>query len=285
MNSTNINKIEINNIPKEELFQDLILELKLRNYSNKTIKSYVYHNYNFLIWFKQLPIKVKKMDIENYLKCIVINKNINGAHFNIIKNSLKFYYEQIRNKKFKVRHKSAKIQNKVIFVLSKEEVAKLIDNTNNLKHKLLIKLLYSSGLRISECIKIKHTDLDLLNKIGILRKGKGNKDRLFKLTSSVVNHISNLKSNSIYLFYSNHNKNKHISVRTAQEIITNAKSKAKINKDVYPHLLRHSFATHLIETEVPITDVQKLLGHQSIRTTQNYTKSSRVMFNKIPELI
>lgn len=88
---------------KDELFLDLILELKLRNYSPKTSKSYVYHNYNFIKWCKKLPTQIKKSDISDYFKYLILDKKVNSANFNIIKNSLKFYYEQIRNKKFKIK--------------------------------------------------------------------------------------------------------------------------------------------------------------------------------------
>lgn len=276
----------------EELFNDMVIELKLRNYSEKTISTYLFHNIKFLKYIKKFPTQIQYTDIKKYLEYIILNKKLSPATYNLAKNSLKFYYKEIRNKRFNLKAPTAKIQKKVQFVLSVEEIKKMIGVTTNFKHKLLIKILYSSGLRVGECIKLKFFELDLENKYGIIKSGKGNKDRLFVLTDSVCQDIKKLKENMIlnninsnYLFYNFYDNSKHITIRTAEIIIKKSAKFAKINKRVYCHLLRACFATHLFENNVNINTLQKLLGHSRIDTTQNYIRSSKNIFNNLPNLI
>ncbi len=257
------------------VLQNLIADLRLRNYSNRTIESYVYHNNKFLEFIDKSPKNVSKEDIKEYLNYLATNKGIEPATFNIILNSLKYYYEEVLKKRFKVDFRRAKLSKQLPTVISREEIKSMIDCTSNIKHKLLIVMLYSSGLRVSECLCIKVDQLCLDRKIGIIRKGKGRKDRYIKLSEfgvELINlHIKNRKDSNAYLFNDHQG---HLSVRSAQMIVKQAAKKAGIKTRVFCHALRSSFATHLIEDKVPITTVQKLLGHESIKTTIGYLNTS-----------
>jgi len=247
----------------------------LRNMSKASIKTYMFHNIKFLEFMKKTPKNIKKQDIKDYLLYLAADKEVKPTTFNIILNSLKFFYEDVMQRRFKVDFQRANLDKHIPIVLSKEEILRMIDATTNLKHRLFIEVLYSSGLRVSECLSLKIEHLDLENKHGIVRKGKGKKDRYFILSELAVKDIERFlkmrKDKNPFLF---NDKKGHLCVRSAQQIIKNAAKKASINKRVFCHALRSSFATHLIENGVDIHKVQQLLGHKRISTTTMYIKTS-----------
>jgi len=150
-------------------------------------------------------------------------------------------------------------------------VKRLIDVVKNKKHKLIIKLLYSSGLRLSELINLKVGDIELEEKIGWVRSGKGKKDRLFIISDKIVDDLKGQmkrKDGAQFLF---EGWDGAMSARGIQKIVSITAKKAEINKPVHVHTLRHSFATHLLESGEDIRKIQELLGHASLNTTQLYT--------------
>jgi len=141
----------------------------------------------------------------------------------------------------------------------------------------LLELLYGSGLRVGEAIRIKIKDVDLINRIAFVRNGKGGKDRMVRLSEMFVNdfniyyqYVNNFENN--YLFESQQRIGMHISIRTAQKILEYGLKKANITKKAHLHTLRTSFATHLIQNNVDVSYVQKLLGHSRLETTQRYIR-------------
>ncbi len=156
-------------------------------------------------------------------------------------------------------------------ILTKEEIKALLDVTPNPKHQLLISFLYATGVRVAELIKIKLLDFDFARKLLLVRQGKGNKDRYTLLPEKIILEINaflqSRQTKSEYLFAT---PTSHITVRTVQAILKQAKIKAKIMKPVTPHVLRHSFATHLMEANVKTEYIQQLLGHKDLRTTRIY---------------
>jgi len=261
-------EIELNKMKILELMER---ELLRRNYSLKTIKTYNYCLIKFLNFLNKDIKKITKNDIKNYLDAL-IRKKVSGNTINVNLNSIKFLFEEILNKKLTLKIKYSKTPKKLPEFLTQNEIIRLIDNIENNKHKIMIKLLYSSGLRVSELLNLRIKDFDFENKYGWVRKGKGNKDRIFVIADSLKNDLlnyindQNLNQDS-FLFMS---YNGMMSVRTIQEIVKKASKKAKINKRVHPHTLRHSYATHLIENGYDITSVQALLGHNSLETTMIY---------------
>jgi len=264
------------------VLRNLIADLRLRNYSKRTIDSYVYHNNKFLEFVDKSPKEVSKEDIKQYLSYLAINKEVEPATFNLILSSIKFYYEEVLKKRFKLDFKRAKLDKHLPTVIAREEMKQMIEATSNLKHKLVIIILYSSGLRVSEALSLKINNLYLENKRGIIRKGKGKKDRYFVLSEIAVDYIRKFlktrKDNIPYLFIDHQG---HLSVRSAQVIVKKSAKKAGIKKRVFCHALRSSFATHLIEDKVPITTVQKLLGHKNIKTTLGYINTSSQFLDNV----
>ncbi len=187
--------------------------------------------------------------------------------------AIRFFLEDVLTKKMKLNIRYNRRPKKLPVVLSKEEVKKLFEVIQNPTHKLMIELMYSSGLRVSELINLKLEDLELERGFGWVHGGKGNKDRLFIIAESLRNkirkHTGKKKLNEYkYLFMSN--RGTRYNIRSLQQIIKKAGKKAKIDKKISCHTLRHSFATHLIENGYDVSNVQCLLGHKSPETTMVY---------------
>jgi integrase/recombinase XerD len=262
--------------------KELEIELKLRNLSPNTIKFYLTYNKKFLDYIKKEPEQITQQDIKEYLS-FLFSKNLKASSINLILSSLKFFYAEILKKKIFTDIKPPKIEKKLPTVLTKEEVKRLIEATKNKKHRLLIEFLYSSGLRASEAVSFKVPDLDLNEKMGIVKLGKGKKDRNIILSESFIKHLKEYlenKQESEYLFPSK-NKENHLTVRMAQRIVNDSAKRAEIKKRVFCHALRSSFATHLLESGTDIRYIQTLLGHSSIATTERYTKVSTEQLKKI----
>lgn len=242
-----------------------------RGLSHKTIKTYRQCVKKFFMQCPKDPKEIKKQDIKDYLDKM-IEKGSCGNTINVNLNALKFLYGQILNKRLMLRIKFSKTPKTKPVFLSKEEVLRLIDAIKNPKHRLMVKLIYSAGLRVNELVSLKPEHFDFKNNYGWVRKGKGNKDRMFMIAESLkkelAEHIAKYCSNdSVYLFRGN---NGHITTATMRAIVKKAAKAAGIKKSVHPHTLRHSFSTHLIENGCDVASVQSLLGHASAETTMTY---------------
>jgi integrase/recombinase XerD len=253
---------------------DLRTELKLRGFSLNTEKTYLYHNQKFLEFTKKEPKDIAEPDIKLYLAHLLSDEKEKSS-VALVRSALLFYYNEILHKGI-VSIKTPKIPKKLPITLSKEEIKRLIEAATHEKSKLLIKLLYASGLRISEALKLKVEDLEPAQKIGWVRGGKGGKDRMIILSQQVLEELGRfLKTRSIsggYIFLGKNGK--PMTARNAQKIVSNAAQVAGITKEVTPHKLRHSFATHLREAGQDLRVIQELLGHSSIQTTEIYTHVS-----------
>ncbi len=244
-----------------------------RKYSYKTIKVYCYCLKKFLLTCRTTdPRKIKKIDIQRYLDKFV-ERNAPGNTINVHLNAIKFLYEEVLRKRLTINIKYSKTPRKLPEILTKEEMLLLFSKLSKKRNKLMIMLMYSAGLRVNELVHLKMKDLQLDKNYGWVRNGKGGKDRLFIIAQSIKKDLLGwIKENNLlendWLFKGRGKK--HITTRTIQEIIKNLRKKAKISKNVHPHTLRHSFATHLIENNYAITEIQPLLGHSSPNTTMVY---------------
>lgn len=255
-------------------------ELKLRGFSERTVKSYLFYNNKFLAFINKQPEAVTEDDIRAYLAHLMGDKKKNAATVALVRAALKFFYDGLLRKNI-VTLKTPKIQKKLPTVLSREEVKRLLESTSNSKSRLILMTLYSSGLRVSECCGLKVNDLELEQKIGWVRNGKGGKDRLFILPEGIIEGLrSFIGSKSTEHLFTNKAGNA-LSARNIQKIVANAAKRAGINKSVSPHTLRHSFATHLLESGESIRKIQELLGHSNLQTTQIYTKVSTEELRKV----
>ncbi len=268
-----------------EPLKKLETELKIRGFTQKTIEAYLFHNSQFLTFINKKPDDIGEEDIKTYLGHLISDKQLKPASVNLALCSLRFFYSKILEKDIFGRIEAPKSEKKIPTVLSKEEVTKMIDASENIRHRLLLKLLYSSGLRVSEAVSLKKEEIDEKEKMGMVRSGKGRKDRHFILSESFLEEyrrylkkLARKNISSPYLFAT---KIGHITTKMAQKAVKEAALRAGITKRVFPHALRSSFATHLLENGTDIRIIQELLGHSNLATTQRYTKVSREQLKKV----
>ncbi len=247
----------------------LIDEMKLRNFSDKTMKTYLYYNDLFLKFIDKSPREVSGKDIKSYLLSLIQRKK-SSSTVNLVHNALVFYYGKILRKNV-AEIPFQKREKKNPGLATKKNIEDMLKVTKNKKHHLMISLLYASGVRVSELVNIKVEHIDFENRLLLVKQGKGNKDRVTLLSNLVIFQIKEYLKlrpyGSNYLFASSKG---HISPRTVEEVIKIARRKAGIKTNITPHSLRHSFATHHIESGTRTEFIQKMLGHKDIRTTQIY---------------
>ena len=265
-------------------------ELRIRNYSPKTIKSYLYYNSELLRFANnKTPLEIKQKDIKDYLDFLLSNGR-SYATLNLAINALKLYYSKVLNRKFfrGINQIKRPMKNKILpVVLSKKDVLSMIESAKSIKHKLVIQILYTSGLRVSELVKLKIDDIDCVRKQISVIQGKGNKDRITLLSKTTIDNISRYLAEyqPLKYLFETYEHGKSMSTRSMQKIVSEVAKKSGIKKRISPHTLRHSFATHLLEQGTSIRYIQALLGHSDIRTTQIYTRVSKSNLDNIPDLI
>ena len=252
-------------------------ELKLRGFSPLTVRNYSFFVEKFLQKCNKNSDEVNEDDVRAFLADMFDTKSKNTIM--LAAASLKFYFKEVLKKDF-VNVPVPKKDRKLPEVLNREEVRNLIDSADNLKSRLIISLLYSSGLRVSEIVNLKVNDMNLKERSGWVRRGKGGKDRLFMLSESLAEEIGDYlgrKDNWKNVF----SKEKPLTTRNIQKIIKGTRERAGITKKVTPHTLRHSFATHLLENGTDIRVIQAMLGHASLSTTQVYTHISSDQLKRV----
>ena len=257
--------------------EKLKTELKLRGFSPLTVRNYSFFVEKFLKQTNKPAQKLDQDDVKLYLGTLFEDKSKNTIM--LAAAAIKFFFQEILGKeigKIRIPKKDKKLPE----VLTKEEVKSLLESSETKKSKLIMSLLYSSGLRVSEVVNLQPHDINFSEGTGWVRKGKGSKDRMFILSPSLCNQIKDYlkkREDQSYVF----SREKPLTTRNVQKIVKLAREKAKINKKVTPHTLRHSFATHLLESGNDIRKIQILLGHASISTTQLYTHISSEELKKI----
>jgi site-specific recombinase XerD len=256
--------------------EKLRTELKLRGFSPLTARNYSFFAEKFMLKTNKSADKVTQDDAKAYLSELFDSKSKNTIM--LAAASLKFFFKEILNKDFD-SVKMPKKDSRLPEVLTKEEVKKIIESADNEKSRLIISLLYSTGLRVSELVNLKVEDINFTDKSGWVRKGKGSKDRLFVLSENLAKELREyLKDkNQKYIF----SKDEPLTTRNIQKIIKGTKTRAGIAKKATPHTLRHSFATHLLEQGTDIRMIQTLLGHSSLSTTSLYTHISTEQIKKV----
>jgi site-specific recombinase XerD len=254
---------------------EMVELLKLKGYSENTIKTYQNEFAQFLIALKNNPVEgCDAQKVRSYM--LYCHKHLklteNTLHSRL--NALKFYFEQVlhRDKLFFKEIPRPKKHSILPKTIHQGDIKKIFGVTGNLKHNTMLKLCYGMGLRLSEIINLKITDIDSKNMQVFIEKGKGKKDRYVNLPQSILEQLR--------MYYKEYRPKKHLfegqnceqySARSVQKVFKNALQKAGVNKQVGIHSLRHSYATHLLEQGTDIRFIQELLGHNNIKTTLIYT--------------
>lgn len=258
--------------PSKNPILQLKQEMKLRRFSDKTVKTYLYYITEILNHTSKNPKTINTQDLRNYLEKLA-NSGKSSSTLNTAYSALKFYFEKILRRKFFITIPRAKKSKTLPEVFSKNEIKKILATIQNVKHKLTLALMYSSGLRVSEVTNVRVGDLDFENNILKVKLAKGAKGRITILSKKIVcvlkKYVKNKEAEN-YVFESV--RGGKLSERSVQKIFTQALKKSKIKKEASCHSLRHSFATHLLESGTDIRYIQELLGHKRLETTQIYTK-------------
>ena len=286
--------VKTNNLPESEKEVRPVIEkgslpagylekLEQMRYGKNTVKTYKNCILQFTGYFGIREIdKLTKDEINQYILHLIKTRNVSSSYQNQMINAIKFYYEKVLgNKKEYYFIDRPKRERKLPEVLSKQEIEKMIKTTKNIKHKSLISVMYSCGLRRSEAINLKATDIESDRMLIKIRDGKGKKDRYVPLSARVLNLLRNYYSEmkpENWLFPGE--KGMQYSESSVLNIVKDAARRAGINRRVYPHILRHSFATHHLEQGTDLRYIQIWLGHSSTKTTEIYTHVSQNDYNK-----
>lgn len=259
----------------ETILKTLQNRLKLQRYANNTIKSYCGYAQVFLEQMEkynrldEIPIS----EIELFINTKVTQENISVSYQRSLVGAIKKVFELVENQKIELNYLYPKRKvNKLPTFFSQEEVRNLLNATENLKHKAILTIIYSCGLRLSELINLKIADIKSESNLLLIRQSKGNKDRIVALPDKLL-----LLLRGYYKVYQPKDflfegaKGDQYSERSVQLILKNAMSKAGVLSKGSVHTLRHSYATHLIKSGIDVRVVQELLGHNDIRTTMIYT--------------
>jgi site-specific recombinase XerD len=263
--------------------EKLEYELRSRKYSPRTIETYIYYNRALCRWIQKIPEKITAEDIRNYLAYREKTLNLSSSSLNLALSAIKFFYRHIIKQDTACDQRRPHQDRHLPKVLSKKDIGAILANEDNLKHRLLLMIAYSSGLRVSEVVQLKWKDIDIPRKIITVRSGKGRKDRCTILADSVIGTLKRyhlINDNSAWIF-SGAKPGTPLSIRSAQRIFENALKRTGVTIDASIHTLRHAFATHLLENGTDIRYIQELLGHSSIKTTSRYTHVARCGILKI----
>jgi integrase/recombinase XerD len=256
-----------------------------RRYSDSTIKTYTEALKSFLIFYNEKPVaEITNDDVIRYNNEYILNNNLSASYQNQIVNAIKLFFTTVQETKIELdkihRPKRAKL---LPNVLSKEEVKLILNAHSNIKHKTMLSLIYACGLRRSELLHLKPADIDSKRGIVIIRQGKGKKDRIAPLSDKILVMLRDYYGTykpSTWLF-EGQNSGESYSEYSLQSVLKQALNKVGITKPVTLHWLRHSFATHLLESGTDLRYIQELLGHNSSKTTEIYTHVSTKSIQQI----
>ena len=274
---------KVNDVNKSAL-NALREKLILKGYSKNTQRTYYYEFAQFLYTLGDNDAKeIDEEKIRSYFLYCAEELQMKESQINSRYNAIKFYYEQVLGRdRFFIDLPRPKMPSQLPKYISTRDIKKLFEAVSNPKHLLMLKLCYGMGLRVSEIVNLKVSDIDSGNMQVLLEQAKGKKDRYVNLPESILDDLRS--------YYKEYRPKKYLfegqgggkySIRSAQSVFKSAMSKAKINKDVGIHGLRHSFATHLLENGTDISYIQSLLGHSSLKTTLGYTKAAQMNVKKV----
>ena len=263
---------------QKKILNNFYLFLKGKRYSQSTIQTYTFFVADFINFHTKTPLEeLTNRDVELFIETVFIERNYSVSSQRQFISALKIFtvfcpQTKIHNLALERPKKSRILPS----VLSQEEVLRIIQYTQNIKHRAILTLLYSCGLRIGELINLKLIDFHIDRKQLIVKKGKGRKDRYVSLADSFLPLLSNYYHSykpTIY-FVEGQNGGKY-SAESIRSFLRKSCKKAGIRKPVTPHTLRHSYATHLLENGVDLRYIQTLLGHSKPETTMIYTHVQR----------
>lgn len=256
-----------------------------KRYSASTIDTYTEAVRIFLNFvYPKKARDVEPNDMVKFVNEYIIKNNLSYSYQNQIVNGAKLFFKEVIKSRLDVeKFERPRRQYKLPNVLSKEEIGAILKAHNNVKHKTMLSLIYACGLRRSELLHLKPTDIDSKRYLLIIRNAKGNKDRVVPLSDKIIEMLRNyykIYKPEIWLF-EGQMKGEQYSAGSLQEVLKSSLTKSNIKKPVSLHWLRHSYATHLLESGTDLRYIQELLGHKSSKTTEIYTHVSTKSLQRI----
>ena len=262
---------------KKEAIQTFIRYLNSKRYSSNTIKVYSDSMSTFFRYFSMKDISdISNDDLIDFNNNYILKNNFSSSYQNQVVNAVKLYFSAIQHKKIDVELIHRPRREKVLpNVLSKEEVKAILDAPYNLKHRAMLAMIYSCGLRRGELLSLTKFDVDSKRMVVIIRMAKGKKDRIVPLSPKILNLLRD--------YYKSYNPKEFLfegqgggkySEKSLENVLKQSLFKARNKKPVTLHWLRHSYATHLLESGTDLRYIQDLLGHKSSKTTEIYTHVS-----------
>lgn len=262
-----------------ELRQKMMREMDLRNFSDSTKRAYVSAVAGLVRHYKKGPDKIGQEDVENYLLHLKNGLNLSWSTCNVALSGIRFFYnETVKADWAKIDLPPRKSQFKVPVVLSQGQVMQIIDAAENMKHRILLMTTYSGGLRVSEAVSLKPEHIESERMMIRVEQAKGNKDRYTLLSNRLLGELRQywkIYRPKQWLFPSSWSPEKHIDISSAQKMYYKAKKRAGIQKGKGIHVLRHCFATHLLEAGYDVRRIQILMGHRALSTTMTYLHVTR----------
>jgi site-specific recombinase XerD len=262
---------------KKELSEDvkkLRKEMEYRNYSESSVKTYCELMSSLELRLSKSLVDITVEDLKGFLHLALTKQKLSVSYANQNISAYKIFVQDVMRQEWEgIKIKRPRREKKLPVVLSINEIERMIVVTRNLKHRAMLMLMYSAGLRRMELQQMKPSAIDSERMLIHISQGKGKKDRysiLSQKTLDILRQYYKLERPKIYLFEPNSNAGNLMSDRTIDHIVRKSAERAGIKKTVSCHTLRHSFATHLLETGVNLKLIQQFLGHTSLKTTSIY---------------
>ena len=284
-NSLKIKRVSVNQISNYKVApEDFVLKIKELRYSESTLKTYKNALEDFLNFHHQIALdQLHDGHIQSFMRHLVMERKVSTSYQNQAINAIKFYFEKVLGgKRTTYNIDRPKKEKSLPVVLSEEEIIRIFKNIENIKHRAILMVIYSAGLRISECINLKIKDIDSNRMQLRIEQAKGKKDRYTLLSTKTLAFLRVYFKKyrpKVYLFEGQFGD--QYSTRSIQTIFQETVKKAGITKRVTVHSLRHSFATHLLENGTNLRYIQSLLGHSSSKTTEIYTHVTTKGFDQL----
>lgn len=259
--------------------------MQQKRYSENTIKTYIEAIQTFLKYYHlKKTTEITNTDLVEFNRDYILGNGYSSSFQNQVINAVKLFFRKTSNREIDFAQiERPRKEYKLPNVLSKEEVKSILDAPLNLKHRAMLSLIYGCGLRRSELLNLKPEDISSNRGLLVIRQSKGNKDRVVSISEKLIGLLREYfiaYKPAIWLF-EGYNKGEQYSTASLQEVLKKSVIKARIRKPVTLHWLRHSYATHLLESGTDLRYIQELLGHKSSHTTEIYTHVSRKSIQQI----
>ena len=257
-------------------------DLQLRGFTKGTQRAYLRSVRDIARHYKQPPDQLTSEQLKDYVVYLMTVRNLSWGSVNGYVSAMKFFYSITLNKnEMALVFPPRKTRKTLPQILSQDELWRLFSVAKNAKHRALLMTTYSAGLRVSEVIRLKLTDIDSGRMMIRVENAKGGKDRYTILSERLLEELRSYwkRYRPSYWLFPGRRPDVHLDNSAARRVFLFAKARAKITKKGGIHILRHSFATHLLEAGVDLRTIQVLMGHASLHSTIRYLQLTRKKFD------